>query len=408
MTTTSGMPASTASMTAALVNAGGTKTTDTSAPVFSIASATVPKTGTVVPSKSTLSPALRGFTPPTMFVPEAIIRRVCFWPSEPVMPWTTTLLFSSRKIAMVTQSSLTGRELGGAVGRTVHRVDHRHQRVVRLVQDAAPLLDVVAVEAYDERLVRLVTEHLERVHDAVGHGVTRGDATEDVHEDALDLRVVQDDVQAVGHHLGRGATTDVEEVRGLHAGVLLTGVGDDVEGGHHEARAVADDADLAVELDVVEALLLGLGLEGVGRRLVLELRVVLVAEVGVLVEGHLAVERLEVAVAEADERVDLDERRVLLDEDVPQLLDHDLRLVGDLFGESGRGHDLGGLRVVDPGARVDRDLRDRVGVGAGDLLDLHATLDARDAEVVAVRAVGSLHADCRLAGCASGDYSVIP
>ena len=67
-------------------------------------------------------------------------------------------------------------------------------------------------------------------HDAVGDLVARGDAAEDVDEHALDLRVVEDHVEAVGHHLGGGAAADVEEVGGLDAAVLLTGVGDDVEG----------------------------------------------------------------------------------------------------------------------------------------------------------------------------------
>ena len=97
---------------------------------------------------------------------------------------------------------------------------------------AAALLDVVAVEADDERLGRLVAEDLQRALDAVGDLVARGDAAEDVDEDALDLRVVEDHVEAVGHHLGVGAAADVEEVGGLHAAVRLTGVGDDVEGAH--------------------------------------------------------------------------------------------------------------------------------------------------------------------------------
>ena len=46
ITMTSGIAASTASITASLVPACGTKTTETSAPVASIASATVPNTGT--------------------------------------------------------------------------------------------------------------------------------------------------------------------------------------------------------------------------------------------------------------------------------------------------------------------------------------------------------------------------
>src|SRR5512133_1446062 len=123
MTTTRGMPASTASTTAALAKAGGTNTTDTSAPVSDIASATVPKTGTVTtPGKSTVCPALRGLTPPTIAVPDASIRVVCFMPSDPVMPWTMTLESWSRKIDMVCclRVLFGGRELGGLAGRAVH------------------------------------------------------------------------------------------------------------------------------------------------------------------------------------------------------------------------------------------------------------------------------------------------
>lgn len=71
------------------------------APVSFIASATEPKTGTSVPSKSTVVPALRGFTPPTMLVPSPSMSLVCFMPVAPVMPWTMTLLSLVRKIAMV-------------------------------------------------------------------------------------------------------------------------------------------------------------------------------------------------------------------------------------------------------------------------------------------------------------------
>src|SRR4051812_30021856 len=314
ITTSSPMPASIASRQASLVNAGGTKTTDTSAPVSAIASATVPKTGTEPSAKSTLCPALRGFTPPTTVVPESSIRWVCFIPSEPVMPWTMTLELSVRKIAIssVLASVRRVRELGGLVGRAVHGVRQGHERVVGVVQDLPALLDVVAVEAYDEWLVRLVPDPLERPDDAVGDLVARGDAAEDVDEHGLDLGVAQDDVDPVGHPLGRGAAADVEEVRRLHAAVLLAGVRDDVEGGHDQARTVADDPDLAVELDVVQALLLGRELERVLVLGDLEPGVVLVPEVGVVVQRHLAVQRLERPVAEPHQRVDLDQGGVLL------------------------------------------------------------------------------------------------
>ena len=102
---------------------------------------------------------------------------------------------------------------------------------------------------------------------------------------------MQDDVEAGGHHLCRRAAADVEEVGRLDAAVLLTGVRGHVQRRHHQARAVADDADLAVELDVVEVVLLGLELQRIGGVAVLELGVVGMPEVGVGVEGDLAVQR---------------------------------------------------------------------------------------------------------------------
>src|SRR6478672_3552909 len=226
MTTASGIWASIASTTADLAKAGGTKMTDTFAPVSAMASATEPNTGTVTPpSNSTVWPAFLGLTPPTMVVPEASIRWVCFMPSEPVMPWTMTLESPLRKIAIVGPAPYLDASSAA-------------------LRAAPSLLDVVAVQPDDERLGGLVTQRLERADDAVGDRVARRDPAEDVDEHRLHLLVTEDDVQAVGHHLGRGATADVEEVGGLRlARELLAGVGDDVQGRHDQARAVADDAD---------------------------------------------------------------------------------------------------------------------------------------------------------------------
>src|SRR4051812_11447549 len=198
MQTASGMPASTASTTAALVNLAGTKMTVTSAPVASTASPTEPNTGTCTPpSNSTLWPPLPGVTPPTTWVPLASMRWVCLRPSEPVMPCTMTLLSSVRKIAMVVLPLLRSRELGRLAGGAVHGVHQRDERVRRLAEDASSFDDVVAVQPDDERLGRVGPEDLERLHDAVGHRVAGRDAAEHVDEDALDLGVAEDDVQAV-------------------------------------------------------------------------------------------------------------------------------------------------------------------------------------------------------------------
>src|SRR6185369_8396635 len=186
MTTSSGISASMASMIASLANFGGTKMIDTSAPVFSMASTTLPNTGksTLCPSMSlcdTVVPALRALTPPTIWVPALSIRAVCVVASPPVMPWTMTLLSFVRKIAMSVLSGLCGFGFGGGdVGGFVHRADLCHQRVVGLGEDATTLVDIVAVEADHQRFVGLVAENLQRAHDAVSDGVACGDAAEHV------------------------------------------------------------------------------------------------------------------------------------------------------------------------------------------------------------------------------------
>ena len=87
--------------------------------------------------------------------------------------------------------------------------------------------------------------------DPLGDLVAAGDAAEDVEEDRGDLLVGGDHGQRVDDRLGFGAAAGVEEV-----GRGAARLGDDVEGRHAEPGAVGEDADVAVELDVGEALLL--------------------------------------------------------------------------------------------------------------------------------------------------------
>src|SRR5215475_5681859 len=260
ITTQSGSRASTVSTTAALANRAGTKTTATSAPVAATASATRSNTG----MPSTSWPPLPGVTPATMRVPEATIRRVCRRPSAPVMPCTSTRDDSSRKIAISSgplPARAGRRQLGRPVRGTVHGVHLLHAGQAGVGQDAPALLGVVAVQPHHQwqrhRLAARV-EQPERLHDAVGYLVAGGDPAEDVHEHTAHRRVGQDDLQPVRHHLGRGAAADVQEVRRPHPAVPLAGVRHHVQGGHHQAGAVADDADLPVQLDVVQIPFLGL------------------------------------------------------------------------------------------------------------------------------------------------------
>ncbi len=149
--------------------------------------------------------------------------------------------------------------------------------------------------------------------DPLGDLVAARDAAEDVDEDAAHLGIEQHHLERVAHLLGAGAAADVEEVGGL-AALLL----DQVERVHHQAGAVADDADVAVEVDVGEPAPLRLHLEGVvaGATVVAGgvrgqlLGERAVAVVGVLVDLELAVGGDELTVRGEHQRVDLARHRV--------------------------------------------------------------------------------------------------
>jgi hypothetical protein len=105
---------------------------------------------------------------------------------------------------------------------------------------------------------------------------------------------------------------------------------------------------------------------------------VLLAERGVVVQRHLAVDREHVAFLGQRHRVDLDQRRVLVGEHGPQPLGQHRRARGRLLGDPARGDDLLGLGGIDAGQRGHRDPGHRLRGGVRDLLDLHAALHRTD------------------------------
>ena len=133
-----------------------------------------------------------------------------------------------------------------------------------------------------------------------------------------------------------------------------------------------------------------------------------VAELRVLVERDLAVEGDDLAVLGEDERVDLDERRVLARVDGVELDEHVGDLGGQLVVEAAGLGDLERLGLVDAGERVDLDARERLGLLDRELLDLHAALDRAEPQVGAVRAVEQ-HREVELLGDAraAGDHDAL-
>ena len=105
------------------------------------------------------------------------------------------------------------------------------------------------------------------------------------------------------------------------------------------------------------------------------------------VQRHLAVQREDLVVGGAHQRVDLDQGGVLGDEDIPQLGDGDRRGVEHLGRQVALLGDRAGERLVDTLDGVHRHLGQPLGLGGRHLFDLHAALYRAHGQVGAVGAV---------------------
>ncbi len=215
--------------------AGGTKTTEVSAPVAAMVSATVPNTGTCRAARRQWSAGLAGVGP----ADHGGARRppsgaACLMPSEPVMPWIR-ISSSRRSGRSPSHAPVAGAAARCPLGRQLRRAARRRRpscppaRPRRAPPRRGSGAPAPALLPSSRTTIGWVTCSPRPVSmpiaddDAVGDLVARGDAAEHVDEHAADRRVRQHDLQAVRHHLGRGAAADVEEVRRLDAAERLPG-----------------------------------------------------------------------------------------------------------------------------------------------------------------------------------------
>ena len=103
---------------------------------------------------------------------------------------------------------------------------------------------------------------------------------------------------------------------------------------HRQPRAVGDNADRAVQTDILQAFFLRQPLALVDRFGRLELRPFRMTERGAVVQADFGVERIDAPVFREDQRVDLDQIGVAFDKGVVELLDQENRLI-DGFRDSG-------------------------------------------------------------------------
>src|SRR5215203_6517566 len=258
-------------------------------------------------------------------------------------------------------------ELYGPAGRFQHRLFCDHVLRCVLGEDPASLFGVRTVEPDDDGEGE--PRPLYGRQQPPRHLVAAGYAAEDVEEHAPDLFVGGDDIEGGRDLLGVGPATDVAEVGGFSAGL-----GDDVQRAHHQPRPVAEDADVAVELDVLKPdLLRPFLLRVCGLDVVQPGYVFMPVQTGVI-HRYLRVQRQDAPLPGNDERVDLDQASVETLEGFVQERDHHTYALRDVsFQPRGEG-DLTHLVRMKAEEWVYVTPDDRLWVRLCDLLDLHPTL----------------------------------
>src|SRR3954469_19415582 len=181
------IPAATASRIESGAPAAGTKMHEVLAPVAATASATVLNTGTR--SSIARCPPLPGVIPATTAVPYSSIARLWNSPSRPVSPWTTSRV--PRSIRMLTRRPCSRRvRLGRGDGLRRRLVQRRGRDEPGRLEQLGRLGGVRPDDPDDHRYVaRLLRSGLDQPASDL---VAAGDAAEDVHEDRLDVLVVED------------------------------------------------------------------------------------------------------------------------------------------------------------------------------------------------------------------------
>src|SRR6266545_4518000 len=269
MMTTSLSAASIASMAASFAYGAGTKMIDAFAPRRPTASFTLSYTGT----PSTVAPPLPGVTPATTFVPKSSIAWVWNRPWWPVIPCTTTRLFAVRRTAV---SGAPGLHFDCEFCGFLHGLRGVHPD---RPQDLLRAVFVDALDSGDDRDARV---HIfEGLLHAERDRVRLRDPAEDVQQDDGRIRLDQD-LERLLHLLRVIRAAEVEE-RPAAAPLEVQ----DVERRHRQPGAVCNHADVAVELDERDALLVGLLLER--RPILVQVRVLRMAVFCVVVDHQLRV-----------------------------------------------------------------------------------------------------------------------
>lgn len=241
----------------------------------------------------------------------------------------------------------------------------------RLVDDLVSGLDVGALKTSNDGDLQVQVLH--GLDEAGGDVVAADNTAKDVDKDGSDLGVAGDELKGLLDGSRGSTATNVQEVGGL-ATVQL----DDVHGGHGQTSTVDEAANIAVELDEVQARLGSANLIRVLLCGVAPLEDLLLTEVGVVIETELGIHAENLVVVRLGKGVDLDLGGVTLQEDLVELLDGVLGILDALLAEAKLGSNVAGNLVGNALVDVHVGCDDGLGVLLGDGLNVHTALRRRN------------------------------
>jgi len=263
---------------------------------------------------------------------------------------------------------------------SIIEVGSRDDSEARVLKHLNTLSDVGTLKTNNKG--NLEVEVTSSSNDTFSNDIALHDTTEDVDEDSLDLGIRGEDLESLLDLLGGSTTTDIEEVSGGTTVEL-----NNIHGSHGETSTVHHAADVTIETDVVEVEEGSSDFTRVLHGGITESEDLLLAESSVIIEVDLGIDAVALAVSN-NEGVDLDLSSIKSDEHLVEVLEllHRISLDGILEAEDVSS--LGDLLVLDALHDVDRDDVDGLGLGSGDLLDVHTTLGGDDEDGATV---GTVH-----------------
>lgn len=263
---------------------------------------------------------------------------------------------------------------------SIIEVGSRDDSEARVLKHLNTLSDVGTLKTNNKG--NLEVEVTSSSNDTFSNDIALHDTTEDVDEDSLDLGIRGEDLESLLDLLGGSTTTDIEEVSGGTTVEL-----NNIHGSHGETSTVHHAADVTIETDVVEVEEGSSDFTRVLHGGITESEDLLLAESSVIIEVDLGIDAVALAVSN-NEGVDLDLSSIKSDEHLVEVLEllHGVSLDGILKAEDVSS--LGDLLVLDALHDVDRDDVDGLGLGSGDLLDVHTTLGGDDEDGATV---GTVH-----------------